>query len=88
VVCREGSQKVYSTRGSCFFGPPDGNPGPGTNSLSMYCELEAQHSVVRMIERLTFSGSIMGPLMIRAVMLQDPREKARQVATFISYVLK
>jgi len=54
----------------------------------MYCELEAQHSVVRMIERLTFSGSIMGLLIIRAGMLQAPREKARQVATLISYALK
>jgi hypothetical protein len=75
-------------KGSYVFGVPDGNPGPGTNSLSMYCELEAQHSVFRMVERLTSSGSIMDPSIVRAVMLQDPREKARQVATLISYALK
>jgi hypothetical protein len=61
----------------------------GANYVSTYCALGAQHSIVRMIKRLTFSSSTMDPLMSRALLLQveDPCKMARQVATRISAVL-
>ena len=64
-----------------MFGVPDGNPSSGTNSVSMYYALEAQHSVVKMIERLTFSSNIIDLLMVRAVFHDGPCEMARQVSS-------
>ena len=69
---REGLQKLQSLSGSHLLGVTDGNTTSGANYLSMYCALGAQHSIVRIIRRLTSSSSIMDPLMIRAVLLQEP----------------
>jgi hypothetical protein len=71
-----------------MLGVSDGNATSGANYLSVYCALEAQHSIIRMIKRLTFSSSIMDLLIIRAVLPQEPRKMARQVATGVSVLLK
>jgi hypothetical protein len=71
-----------------MLGVSDGNATSGANYLPMYCALEAQHSIVRMIKRLTFSSSGMDLLIIRAVLLQEPRKMSRQVAAGISVLLK
>ena len=65
-------QILQSPRGSHILGVIDGNATSGANYVSIYCALEAQHSIVRMIKRLTFSSSIMDLLMIRAPLLQYP----------------
>jgi hypothetical protein len=72
VSWREGSQILQSLSGSHCLGVTDGNATSGANYMSMYCALEAQHSIVGMIKGLTFSSSIMDPLMIRARLLQEP----------------
>jgi hypothetical protein len=72
VIWREGSQIVQRLSGSHMLGVTDGNATSGANYLSMYCALEAQHPIVRMIKMLTSGSSIMDSLMIRARLLQEP----------------
>jgi hypothetical protein len=71
-----------------MLGVSDRKAFSGANYLSMYCALEAQHSIVRMIKWLTFSSSVMDLLIIRALLLNEPRKMARQVAMGISMHLK
>ena len=63
---------LQSLSGSHLLGETDGNATSNANWASMYCVLEAQHSIIRVIKRLTFSSSMMNPLMIRTLMLQVP----------------
>ena len=69
---REGSQILQSLSGGHMLGVTDGKALSGTNFLSMNCAPEAQHSIVRVIKRLTFSSSIMNFLVIRALLHQEP----------------
>ena len=84
----EGSQILQSLSGSCMLGATHGDATSVPNYASMYCVLEAQHSIVRMIKRLTFGGSMMDILVIRALSRHEPRKMARQVATGIFVALK
>lgn len=65
-----GFQILQSLSCSRFLGITNGKVASVTNIPAMYCE--TQHSVVRMTGRLTFSGGMMGLLMIRALLCQDP----------------
>jgi hypothetical protein len=83
-------QILHSPSGSHLLGVTDGNASSGANYLSMYCAPEAQHSIVRMIKRLTFGNSMVDLLMIRVLFPQEqePRKMAHQVATVISVAPK
>jgi len=72
VSSREASQIMQSLTGSHLLGVTDRKASSGTNYFSMYCALGAQHSIVRMIKRLTFSSGVMDLLIIRARLLQEP----------------
>jgi hypothetical protein len=65
-------QILQSLTGSHILGVTDGNATSDANCASMYCAPEAQHSIVRILKRLTFSSSMMDLLMIRTLMLQVP----------------
>ena len=65
-------QILQSLSGSRIPGMTDGNATSDANWPSMYCALEAQHSIVRMIKGPTFSSSMMDLLMIRTLLLQVP----------------
>ena len=88
VSWMEGSQILQSLSGSCMHGATHGEATSVPNYVSMYCVLEAQHSIVRMIKRLTFGSSMMDLLVIRALSRHEPRKMARQVAMGISVALK
>ena len=55
-----------------MLGVTDGKAMSGANYLSTHCAPEAQHSIVRVIRRLTFSSSTMDFLVIRALLHQEP----------------
>jgi hypothetical protein len=65
-------QILQSLSSSHILGATDGNATSDANYASMYCALEAQHSIVRMIKGLTFSSSMMDALMSRTLLLQVP----------------
>ena len=65
-------QILQSLTGSHILGVTDGNATSDANCASMYCAPEAQHSIVGMIKRLTFSSRMMDLLMIRAPLLHIP----------------
>ena len=88
VIWMEGSQILQSLSGSCMLGDTHGKATSVPNCVSMYCAVEAQHSIVRMIKRLTFGSSVMDLLVIRALLGHEPRKIACQVATAISVALK
>jgi hypothetical protein len=71
-----------------MLGNAAGKATSGADYASMYCAPEAKHSIARMIKRLTFSSSVMDLLVIRAILLHEPRKMARQVATGIPVALK
>jgi hypothetical protein len=88
VTWMEGSQILQSLSGSCMLGATNEEATSGPNYASMYCALEAQHSIVKMIKRLTFGSSMMDTFEIKALSRHEPRKMARQVATGISVALK
>jgi hypothetical protein len=61
---------LQSLYGGLTLGSPDGSGTSGANNFSVNCA--DQHSVVGMTEKLTFSGSIVGLLMFRALFAQEP----------------
>ena len=71
-----------------MLGATHGEATSGPNYVSMYCALEAQHSIVRMIKRLTSGISMMDLFVIKALLRYEPGKMARQVATGISVALK
>jgi hypothetical protein len=58
-------QILQSQTSGHALGAFNGSASSGANNLATNCA--AQHSVVRITERLTISGSIMGPLINRAL---------------------
>lgn len=71
LFSREETQIIQSLFGSNLPGDTFGNAGSAANTVATNCA--AQYSLVKMTKkRLTFSGSIMNPLMLRALFFHEP----------------
>jgi hypothetical protein len=56
--------------GSRLLSTTLGKAASAANTVAMNCA--AQYSVVRMVKRLTFSGGMMNPLVLRALFFHEP----------------